>query len=319
MGSTRGGDPLRVVVGLPTFCRPEALRRILPLLVHEVEGLRGATASLVVVDNDPDGSARDVVAPFGGDGVRYVHEPRPGISAARNRAIAEAEGADAIAFIDDDEVPQPGWLQALTDGWRQWGCAAVTGPVAFIFEGPADVWVRASGVFERKIRVTGAENPGASSANLLLDLRTLDRLGIRFDERFGLSGGSDTMLAHTLKSRSERIRWCQEAEVSEYVPAERSTRAWVFRRTMRTSNTYGRVKIALAAGSAKRGRVRAEITARALVRIVRGAASRLVGRLRGDDARDARGAMDVASGLGLLMSVVDVVRYEYQRSAAPSA
>ena len=49
--------------------------------------------------------------------MRYVHEPAPGISAGRNRALDEAGDADLLSFIDDDEVPRPGWLSALIDTW----------------------------------------------------------------------------------------------------------------------------------------------------------------------------------------------------------
>ncbi|WP_406832162.1 glycosyltransferase family 2 protein [Pedococcus sp. KACC 23699] len=305
------GQP-SVVVGLATYRRPADLARALPAVLAQVEELDRATARLVVVDNDPQASARGQVegaSPL----VTYVHEPRPGISAARNRCIAEAADADALVFIDDDEVPDPGWLQALVDAWVGWGCAAVTGPVTSIFDGDADDWVRGSGVFARTERVTGSVNPGASSANLLLDLAVLRRLGISFDEAFGLSGGSDTMLAHSLRSRGEQIRWCQEAGVTEHVPAERSRRAWVFSRVMRTSNTWSRVGMALAATPARRARKRLELTARGVVRIVRGSLERVVARTSSDAPRDARGAVEVASGLGLLLGAWGSVRYEYRR------
>ena len=311
---TPGCDrPTTVVVGLATFRRPHDLARALPAILAQVQGLEGARARLVVVDNDPGASAREQVegsSPF----VTYVHEPRPGISAARNRCITEAGEADALVFIDDDEVPDEGWLQALVDSWRSWGCAGVTGPVTSVFDGDADDWVRASGLFDRTVRVTGSVNPGASSANLLLDLGVLRRLRLSFDEDFGLSGGSDTMLAHLLRSRGEQIRWCQEAGVTEHVPAARSRRTWVFTRVMRTSNTWSRVGMALAPTPVARVRKRLELTARALVRLGRGSVQRVAARQSGDLGRDARGAVDVASGLGLLMGAWGSVRYEYRRS-----
>ena len=65
---------------------------------------------VLVVDNDPAAGARDAVESFAprsaGVSVRYVHEPQPGISAARNRALAEA-ASRLLVFIDDDERPSP--------------------------------------------------------------------------------------------------------------------------------------------------------------------------------------------------------------------
>ena len=63
---------------------------------------------VIVIDNDPGGSAREIVAgymdaaPFV---VRYLHEPRRGIAFARNAALdaAQESGAKWIAFIDDDD------------------------------------------------------------------------------------------------------------------------------------------------------------------------------------------------------------------------
>ncbi|WP_256793610.1 glycosyltransferase [Terrabacter sp. Ter38] len=302
-----------VVVGMATYQRNDDMARTVPLLVAQVAALRGASGTVVVIDNDPEGGARKDFERLDIPGARYVHERRPGISAARNRAIDEAEGADALVFIDDDEIPDDGWLQSLLDSWKAWGCAAVTGPVTSVFVGEADDWVRASGLFDRAHRTTGALNPGASSANLLLDLAALKRHNIRFDEQFGLSGGSDTMLAHALRGRGEQIRWCQEASVTEFVPAARSRRRWVFTRTMRTSNTWSRVAVVLARQDGSIWRARAELTARGGYRIARGSARRALARLRRDVPGDARGAVDVASGFGILMGAYGAVRYEYLR------
>src|SRR4051812_49784851 len=51
----------------------------------------------------------------------FLSEPRPGLSHARNRALAWAAeaGAEALAFVDDDAVVDPGWYEALKARWDE--------------------------------------------------------------------------------------------------------------------------------------------------------------------------------------------------------
>jgi GT2 family glycosyltransferase len=65
-----------------------------------------AAAELVVVDNSANGSARAVCQQF--PGVRWVHEPRPGLSVARNTGLRSSRG-DIVAFTDDDVQVHPNW------------------------------------------------------------------------------------------------------------------------------------------------------------------------------------------------------------------
>ncbi|MGN6607607.1 MAG: glycosyltransferase family 2 protein [Jatrophihabitans sp.] len=312
-------DVVDVVVAVATFRRPDCLARVLPRLVEQVEDLEAsglAGARVVVVDNDPAGGAESFVSSFGHPAVTYVHEPRPGISAARNRALDESAGADAVVFIDDDEEPLARWLQTLVRHWLIWRCAAVTGPVVTRFEGAPDPWVLASGVFDRRDRVTGQQLRGAASNNLLLDVAQLRSHGLRFDDAYGLTGGSDTRLTHDLVARGGLIRWVDEAEVVEYVPAARTTRSWVLRRTFRTSNDWSRVALDLASGPGGRLLERAELTARAFVRAARGARRYLVGVLRHDVRRKARGLVELTEAAGVLAGAYGRVVSEYRREPA---
>ena len=85
------------MVAALTYRRPTELATLLPRLVDQAQ--RAAVrASVLVIDNDPDGGAR---ATCEGQPIRYVHEPRPGIAVARNRALDESPDADLLVFIDD--------------------------------------------------------------------------------------------------------------------------------------------------------------------------------------------------------------------------
>ena len=116
--------PASVVVGVPTYRRPDELATLLPLLLAQADDLPGHRVDVVVVDNDAAASARAVVTGPGDDRVHYAVQPQPGIAAVRNRILDVATAdldADLVAMIDDDERPEPGWLRALVTTWEQTG------------------------------------------------------------------------------------------------------------------------------------------------------------------------------------------------------
>ncbi|MGW6131947.1 glycosyltransferase family 2 protein [Cellulomonas sp. NPDC055163] len=306
-----------MTVAVATFRRPVTLASTLSRVVPQAEAL-ASEVRVLVVDNDPDASARDLVVGDWAGRVEYRHEPRPGLAAVRNRALDESAASDVLVFVDDDELPRDGWLAHLVDAWSQWGCAAVAGPAVKRLAEPVDPWVRASAFFApRATRVTGAVVPGAATNNLLLDLRVLRRLGLRFDERFGTSGGEDTMLTRMLGARGETVRWCAEAVVDDPVPADRATRAWVLRRSYRTGTTWSRVHLALQPSLPGRARARLSLVTRGAALGALGAAQALTGTLTRSLVRRARGEVRAASGWGVLAGVAGRTYGEYARAAAP--
>lgn len=307
-----------VVVAMATFRRPEDLARIMPELVAQIEDL-AFESRIVVVDNDPAASARESVTRWLDRGVHYVHEPLVGIAAARNRALDEAADADVVVFVDDDELPRPGWLDALVRSWIAWQCAAVAGPVIAQFVGPADDWVRACGVFDTARRETGSVVAGAASNNLLLDLAQLRDHRLRFDDAFGISGGSDTRLIHQLIKQGGVVRWCAEAEVLDYIPASRSTREWAMRRTFRTGNAWSRVALDLTDTPQQKLLQRLELTLRAAHRGGRGLTRVVRGRWTTDLNLRARGEVDAATAAGVVSGAWGYVFSEYRRAPAPQA
>jgi GT2 family glycosyltransferase len=95
--------------------------------------LRYPRFEVVVVDNAPssDATKDGVLGEFGADSrFRYVREPRPGVSYARNRGIAEAT-ADIVAFTDDDVRVDRWWLTGIIRGFQAAPeVACVTGLIA---------------------------------------------------------------------------------------------------------------------------------------------------------------------------------------------
>ena len=123
----------RVAIAVITFRRPALLQALLDSLqaqeLPEDSGLRGPHR---VVDNDAEGSAREVIEEFGAGRpypIESVVEPEPGIPFAREKSVELCWNDDALIFVDDDEVAPPGWLATLLDAWETTGADVVTGPV----------------------------------------------------------------------------------------------------------------------------------------------------------------------------------------------
>lgn len=81
----------------------------------------------VIVVADPDGLAAISDAGWQ-DRIKTVGFDEANISVARNRGISQAAG-DIVAFIDDDAVPEPTWLDYLIAPFKQEDVAAAGGYV----------------------------------------------------------------------------------------------------------------------------------------------------------------------------------------------
>lgn len=274
-----------VIIAVLTFRRNDRIAALVPALLEQAaEVTVGRTrARLLVVDNDPDGGAEAVVhdAAAGWHAERmdthvrldYVVERRPGVSTARNRALAEAADADVIVFIDDDEVPATGWLAAMLDTYRRHRADAVAGRVRTVYPSEPDPWITAGGFLERSHRdgvTTGARLTGAATNNLLLDLHTVRRLGLTFDEAFGASGGEDTLFTRMLTRSGARLVWCDEGVVEDVPDGSRLTRRWMLERTFGFGANEPRIDAALAGGAVPGVLARARHAVAGLARVALG-------------------------------------------------
>jgi hypothetical protein len=193
------------------------------------------------------------------------------------------------------------------------GAAAVVGAVVSDFEGDLDPWVRAGGFFERRRLVTNTPITVAATNNLLLDLAVVRATGLRFDADFGLTGGSDTLFTRQLTGAGHLMVWCDEAVVTDHVPASRMSRDWVVRRSFRYGNSAVRVALVLAPSGPGRAWARLRGIAQGLPRLVLGAFRWLVGTLGRSGVHQARGLRTAARGAGMMAAALGLAYAEYRR------
>jgi GT2 family glycosyltransferase len=230
----------KVSVIVVTFYREQFVRRTLWSCLAQRD-VDFAEFEVIVVDGSPDASARAVVRDVSdeasrfGLSVRYIHEPRPGISYSRNAGV-RASAAELVAFIDDDEEAEPHWLARLLDCQARFAADVVVGPVYPMFEldrASRDPYWR--WYFTADSRQPSGEiaKRGAGTHNCLILKRTCCTSDEPFDPALGLTGGEDTRFFHSVAQRGGRVIWCADAIINEFIPAARSRWSYALRRRLR--------------------------------------------------------------------------------------
>jgi succinoglycan biosynthesis protein ExoA len=221
-----------------TYRRPEGLQRLLAALPSACAGA-AERILVLIVDNDGSDPRVEAIAQRAALEVRLFVETRPGISAARNRAVAEAEvaGITQLAMIDDDEWPEPGWLAGLLARQTETGAVVVGGLVEADFSGTNWVPEHLRRFWSVQPQVRDGRPFVHTTGNVLLELarlRDVDRP--LFDDRFGLSGGGDLVFFSRLFRLGMPMAWAEKSFVKEEVPPDRGSLNWIRRRKYRVGN-----------------------------------------------------------------------------------
>lgn len=311
-------DGLHITIAITTFRRASQLRALLATVDESLTEVRtGVRLDVVVVDNDPDASARAIVNAHtmaaSGSALAYLHETHAGIAAARQRALDAARGADAIVFLDDDVVPLAGWLPAIIHAWEEFDADAVMGFVKYEWPPQASPWIVAGGFMRRDAHATGTELATLATGNALIDMRTVQRLGLYFDDSLGLSGGEDSLFGEQLVAKGGKIVACLESVVLDEVPGERTTRSFVRRRTI--SHGQGRVRMRLQGrrGALERARIRVVALLGGVARLAVFFTLHLGGKLTRNVSRDAVGMRRTWFALGMVQQALGKTTSEYAR------
>ena len=236
--------PAGVTVVLPTWNRPEGLRRALDgLSAQEPPWLDGNAVDwdVVVVASAADphaGRVVDSIAASFSVPIQVVVEPLPGASRARNRGLMSSRAV--TAFLDDDCVPADGWLASISAPVLSGAAAAAGGRVLPDPSVPVPGWL-GDALLDFLARYDRGPAPFdlapddyLLTANAAFDAGILSGAG-GFDPLLGPSAGRPTVdddvdVCRKVVRAGGHIRYVPSAVVVHELPASRLTPGYLLRR-----------------------------------------------------------------------------------------
>jgi glucosyl-dolichyl phosphate glucuronosyltransferase len=173
-------------------------------------------------------------------GFRLIRLDTPGLSLARNTALAQAQG-EWLALIDDDAVPAADWVRAALDLYdRLPANVAVLGgrvtplmpPHAARPLGPR--WMQLISAVEVDGESDCTDNPRVVGANMWFRSAPLRVIG-GFPENLGRVGnsllsGEDKLVLNQLTAKGLRVWYSDKLKVGHRIHADRLSRRWASKR-----------------------------------------------------------------------------------------
>jgi succinoglycan biosynthesis protein ExoM len=207
------------------------------------QGIAPSEIEIIVADDDPSLSAQEVVRDLATTAlipVRYVECAARNISICRNTCLKNSKG-DWIAFIDDDQVAEPTWLQRMLSAADEFGADAVKSYVRGVCPLATPDWIRAGAPYTYDYGETGTEIRFAHTCGILFRRDFPGARELLFDATLGRTGGEDSEFFLRFRELGGKIISCRSAVASEIVSMERVTPRYLQRRCRRHGHIQGRI------------------------------------------------------------------------------
>jgi len=234
----------RIAVSICTYDRYDLLPKAIESVTRQ--SIPPEEYRILVVDNSPDHKRAHAIGKRFGEvpNLTYIVEETPGLSNARNVSAREC-GTEMIAFMDDDAVASPAWLEEIVKTFDSFGAdaAIVGGRVDPIWGASRPSWLHDSMLGNLSVVNWGGETRVANAkewfAGTNISFRTqqiLDHGG--FATNLGRIGSGASLLSNEEIHLVEQIRkvggkliYAPAAYVNHLVDTRRLTRAWFRKRS----------------------------------------------------------------------------------------
>ena len=216
---------MKIAICICTFRRPEGLRNALE---HVAKLSFDGELTVVVADNDAAGEGLGVCKQLAADfrwPILSTAVSDSGISYSRNAAatLALTVNPDFVAFLDDDDWPEPEWLTELLRVQEQQDADAVGGPTLSVFPENTPESAKQNQYFGADLGLPdGSACQLEAAGNFLIRTSALKQLGPEFfHPAFAQSGGEDLAFFMSLKKHNAKMHWATNAVMNESVRAGR--------------------------------------------------------------------------------------------------
>lgn len=228
---------MKICIAIASIGRPDLLKTIQSFEILECP--QGASLVVVVGDDSKDQSAIRLLADYDTEAfaLQVINVASQNIAHCRNACLDACDG-DWIAFIDDDEQADTRWLMELYAAAQREAADAIFGQIISSYYPQTPDWIKmADPVGRMRQRPTGPVNTG-SSGNAMVRMSAVRQYGLRFDPRFGRTGGEDTDFFLKLNAAGGKLFFINDAIVRETVLPEKSTQTFFIQRALRSGQSF---------------------------------------------------------------------------------
>jgi glycosyltransferase involved in cell wall biosynthesis len=231
-----------------TYNRAEMLANALESLINQKTGDQLSFEIVVVDDGSTDNTATvalRIAQDYPRLSVRYVLKEHGGEGDSRNKGVKLAEG-QWIAFFDDDQLADPGWLRELYRVALMAGADCVDGSVCLDLPDGCDLrfgWVARRFLGEKFLshetgKYSSKDTMGAG--NVLIRRAVFDRVG-GFDPTF--RQGVDTDFFWRVARAGFKMYYSPQALVHHVIPHYRLRLPYLKETSLRTGVSAARIRL----------------------------------------------------------------------------
>lgn len=244
------GINLSVVVC--TYNRVDYLKLAIESLLNQ--SISKENFEIIVVDNGSTDETKALIDKYDDRYMKYLYESKQGLSFARNAGWKAASG-EWVAYIDDDAVASPHWVESLIEFVKMQNnqAAVVGGPAYLVWPVEKPAWLIGKlleylsfvdhGLCSRKLE------PGQDlyGVNCVFRKKYLERTG-GFNAELGRVGcsllsGEETVLIGEITKLGGEVFYVANALVWHHVSPERTSKRWFLRRSYWQGVTSARIEL----------------------------------------------------------------------------